>query len=267
MPFLRVDTAHLLPELRRSLVALVGDLDDEAWRRPTACPGWSVGDIAGHLLGVELGNVSRRRDGHRLDPAPGEDVGRWLAAFNDDWVRAARRLSPRVVAGMLDVAGAWFEQHVAQLDLDATGGSVWWVGPGPAPVWLDVAREYTERWVHQQQIRDATGRPGLRDARFAGPVIATFAHALPRSLAGTAAAEGTTVDLSFAGDGGGEWHARRVPDWWSLRAGPSVSPACRLTGTVDDAWRLYAGYPGVTLAATGDRALATAVGQGRAIIA
>jgi Mycothiol maleylpyruvate isomerase N-terminal domain len=91
--------------LGRSLVALVGDLDAGAWRLPTACR-WSVGDVAGHLLGVELANVSRRRDGHRVDPAPGEAPGAWLAAFNDDWVRAARRLSPRVVAGMLDLAGS-----------------------------------------------------------------------------------------------------------------------------------------------------------------
>jgi uncharacterized protein (TIGR03083 family) len=264
---LRVDTAHLLPVLRRSLVALVGDLDAGAWRLPTACPGWSVGDVAGHLLGVELANVSRRRDGHRVDPAPGEAPGAWLAAFNDDWVRAAGRLSPRVVAGMLDLAGSWFEQHVAGLDLDAIGGSVWWVGPEPAPVWLDVAREYTERWVHQQQIRDATDRPGLCDARYVGPVVATFVHALPRSLAGVDAAEGTTVDLSFTGEGGGEWHARRGSDRWSLQAGPSPSPACRLTGPVDDAWRLYADYPGVTLAATGDAALAAAASRGRAIIA
>jgi hypothetical protein len=190
-----------------------------------------------------------------------------LAAFNDGWVRAARRLSPRVVAGMLDLAGSWFEQHVAGLDLEAIGGSVWWVGPEPAPVWLDVAREYTERWVHQQQIRDATGVPGLRDARYVGPVVATFVHALPRSLAGAGATEGTTVDLSFTGEGGGEWHARRGPDEWLLQAGPSPSPACRLTGPVDAAWRLYAGYPGVTLAAAGDEALAAAASRGRAIIA
>ncbi|HEX3202686.1 MAG TPA: hypothetical protein VHW42_12245 [Actinomycetes bacterium] len=35
-----------------------------------------------------------------------------------------------------------------------------WVGPDPAPNWLDVAREYSERWTHQQQIRDAAEIPG-----------------------------------------------------------------------------------------------------------
>lgn len=267
MGFLRVDTTALLPEVRRSLVALLGDLDAGDWSRPTACPGWTVGDVAAHLAGVELANVSRRRDGHRLDPAPGEALGRWLAAANDDWVGACRRLSPPVVASLCDAGGAWFEDHVARLDLDAPGPPVTWVGPGEAPVWLDVAREYTERWVHQQQIRDATGRPGLDSARYTGPVIATFVHALPRSLAAAEAPEGATVELVVTGEGGGRWHvARTAAGGWDLRAGPSATPTCRLSGPVDTAWRLYAGYPGVALSATGDPSLAAAALNGRAII-
>jgi uncharacterized protein (TIGR03083 family) len=263
----RVDTVDLLPEVRAALVGLLRDLDDADRVRPTACPGWTVGDVAAHLLGVELANVSRRRDGHRVDPPPGADLPAWLDAFNEDWVRSARRLSPRVLADLLEWAGEWFETHVSGLDLDAPGPPVWWAGPGPAPVWLDVAREYTERWVHQQQIRDAVGRPGLDGARHAGPVVATFVHALPASLAGAGAPAGTTVELAVTGEGGGTWHARREQaGGWSLRPGPAAAPACRLTGPVADAWRLYAGYPGVALAATGDPGLAAAALRGRAII-
>ncbi len=270
MAFLRVDAAPLLPELRAGLVELLRGLGPPDWSRPTDCPGWTVADVAAHLLGVELANVSRRRDDHRIDPPPGADLPRWLDAFNESWVSAARRLSPRVLADLLDAAGAWFEAHVSGLDLDASGPPVWWAGPDPAPVWLDVAREYTERWVHQQQIRDATGRPGLDGPRHAGPVVATFVHALPRSLAAAPAAPGTTVDLVVTGPGGGTWHAARDPAaaglGWDLRPGPSPAPACRLTGPVGDAWRLYAGYPDVTLAAEGDPALAAAAFGGRAII-
>jgi hypothetical protein len=219
---------------------------------------------------VELGNVSRRRDDHRIDPPVGADLPAWLDAFNQSWVHAARLLSTRVLADLLDAAGAWFEAHVAGLDLDATGPPVWWAGPDPAPVWLDVAREYTERWVHQQQIRDASGRPGLDGPRHAGPVVATFVHALPRSLAAAPAAPGTTVDLVVTGEGGGIWHVARDPDaaglGWDLRPGPSPAPACRLTCAVGDAWRLYAGYPGVSVAAEGDPTLAAAGLGGRAII-
>jgi hypothetical protein len=36
--------------------------------------------------------------------------------------------------------------------------------------------------VHQQQLREAVGRPGLVDETFAGPVVETFARALPAAL-------------------------------------------------------------------------------------
>jgi hypothetical protein len=40
-------------------------------------------------------------------------------------------------------------------------------------MWLDIARDYTERWVHDQQIRDAVGRARLKDRR-KGPAVCGF---------------------------------------------------------------------------------------------
>jgi len=71
-------------------------------------------------------------------------------------------------------------------------------GAGPASVWLDVAREYTERWVHQQHIRDAAGVPGQVEAHYVGPVIATFMHALPAALAEARRPAGTAVSPTSA---------------------------------------------------------------------
>ena len=47
--------------------------------------------------------------------------------------------------------------------------SVAWAGESESENWFDVARDYTERWHHQQQIRDAVGRPGYAEPRFSGP--------------------------------------------------------------------------------------------------
>ena len=58
-PILVVD---LFPEILDALLSLLGGLSADAWQRPSACPGWSVKDVALHLLGVEVGNLSRRRD-------------------------------------------------------------------------------------------------------------------------------------------------------------------------------------------------------------
>jgi len=97
----------------------------------------------------------------------------------------ARSLLPGLRAeliGLLDLAARRFEEYVGTLDLDAVGGPVEWAtGSEPAPVWLDVAREYMERYVHQDQIRSATGRVRL-GALFTRPVLDTAAHALPRAL-------------------------------------------------------------------------------------
>jgi hypothetical protein len=68
------------------------------------------------------------------------------------------------------------------IDLDALGGPVRWAGPEAQPFWLDVARDYTEYWTHQQQICDASGRPGLTNEHYLGPVIDTFRRAVESSV-------------------------------------------------------------------------------------
>jgi hypothetical protein len=117
-------------------------------------------------------------------------------------VDAARRISPFLLSELVDLAGLRFEEHLATLDLDAIGGPVEWAtGADPAPLWLDVAREYMERYVHQYQIRQATGRPPL-GAVLTGPVLATAAHALPRALDRVTRPVGTVVTFTAEGEGG-----------------------------------------------------------------
>jgi hypothetical protein len=43
-----------------------------------------------------------------------------------------------------------------RLDPDAAGLAAAWAGETDSRNWFDVAREYTEKWHHQQQLRDAT---------------------------------------------------------------------------------------------------------------
>jgi uncharacterized protein (TIGR03083 family) len=238
-----IQTVGLFAELRRELLSLLEGLSDEDWLRPTAAKKWNVKDIATHMLYGDLGNLSRRRD--RYTPPGGKSIENWeeLVAFinelNESWVAAARRLSPRVLCDLLAHAGPQIEAYFASLDPLGLGTPVNWAGPEAAPVWLDVAREYTERWHHQQQIRDATGRPGLYEARLFAPVLDTFVRALPWAYREVAAEQGVCVEVRLSGGGGGEWVLRRMAAGWELLAGSSERAAARVEIRSEDAWKIF----------------------------
>ena len=113
-----------------------------------------------------------------------------------------------------------------------------WAGPEPAPVWLDTAREYTERWHHQQHIRDAVRRAGLTEPRYLQPVLATFVRALPFAFRGIEAPTGTAIRLVVAGAAGGSWTLRRKASEWSLRVDNGEPSAATVETDQDTAWRI-----------------------------
>ena len=235
-------TAHLFPEVRQQLLDLLQGLQPDEWERPTSATKWTVKDVVAHLLGGDLGNLSRRRDAY----APGcQTISSWqeLVAFinqlNESWVLAARRLSPQVLSELLAFTGPEMEQYFGSLDPQAVGTPVSWAGPQPAPMWLDIAREYTERWHHQQQIRDATGRPGLYQPHLFAPVLDTFVRALPHTFRDVAAATGACVQLSLLGPAGGDWIVLRGPAAWELRVGQSGSAGALVKIEAEDAWKIF----------------------------
>lgn len=267
MQLVRIDTRDLLAPLRAELITLLASLTPPEWDAATSCPGWSVHGVASHLLGVEIGNVSIRRDGWGLRPGPGESLDEWLDRFNQQWVAAARRISPALLTQLLDLAGRQFEETVAALDLDATGGPVdWATGPEPAPAWLDVAREYMERFVHQYQIRDACSRPQL-SGEFAAAVVHTAVHALPRALAGISRPAGTVVSFTVDGEHGSAWHLMAAPDGWQLGRLAPAGAACEIRTTVDAAIRTFVRDPAAPpFTWRGDRELARAVSGAKAVL-
>ena len=112
-------------------------------------------------------------------------------------------------------------------------------GPEPAPVWLDLAREYTERWHHQQHIRDAVGRPGLKQAHYLRPALDAFVRALPYTFRETWADPGSSVTLTLTGPGGGQWSIRKEAIGWQLYTGAPEQSTAEVILTGDDAWRLF----------------------------
>lgn len=179
-----------LPE-RARLLELLSGLDAEQWARPTECPAYSVQGIATHILGDDLSLLSRQRDGAvqglvlMAASMPGADFRSLLDAFNDQWVEAARFLSPALLVDLLDVVGQWTHRYYTEVDPEAPGEPVPLFGVefgATSPFWHAIAREYIERWAHHSQIRRALGLGSLADA----PFLET-GHAIVVTAAGVAA--------------------------------------------------------------------------------
>jgi uncharacterized protein (TIGR03083 family) len=234
--------SHLFPELLDSLLALLSGLTTEEWERPTVCEGWSVKDVALHLLGVEVGILSRKRDRFSPSAGPIRDLDELVALINDlnaTWIRATRRTSPRLLSDLLEFTGRQVCDYFASLDPYALGGPVSWAGSDPAPVWLDLAREYTERWHHQQHIRDAVGKPGLKEPKFLAPSLQAFVRALPQTFRHVGAADGTLVAFTVTGRAGGQWFLLKEQDRWGLHVDVPGKPDAQVVMDEDTAWRLF----------------------------
>lgn len=234
--------AELFPEVLDSLIELLSGLSDEDWRKPTSCSRWSVKDVASHLLGGEIGILSRKRDEYLYSGSPiksWEELVALINTLNDEWVKATRRLSPRLLCDLLKLAGSQTCEYFTSLDPFAMGDPVDWAGAGPAPVWLDLAREYTERWHHQQQIRDAVGKPGFKEPRFFAPVLDAFVRALPRTYENIEAKDATLVTLTISGDSGGRWSLLRESEAWTLYVDAREAADAEVVIDQETAWRLF----------------------------
>jgi uncharacterized protein (TIGR03083 family) len=234
-----IDVRPLFAPQQAAFTGLLRGLTPAQWAQPTVCPDWDVKDVAAHVLGDHIGRLSRHRDGYASPrPRNGETLSAFLDRFNGEWVDAARRISPRQLIDQLQATGDQVAEFWQAVDPDALGEAVSWAGPGPAPVWLDAARDFSEYWTHHQQICDAIGQPGLMSPGYAGPVIDTFMRALPHTLRDVTAPEGTSLQMTVTGPGAGEWACTRSPDRWSLHRQPHPEPAARVELDTDTAWRL-----------------------------
>lgn len=273
-----VDVTALLPRLHDELLTLLRGLTEADWYRPTSAGAWRVRDVVAHLLDGDVRKLSLLRDGGALPPPdpPTESyrqLTRYLNRLNDEWIRAAARISPRLLVDFLAITGPQVTAYLVSRDPAAPAQhAVAWAGEEVSPNWFDAGREYTERWHHQQQIREAVGRPLLVSPEWLRPVLEISMRALPHAYRSVAAATGRTISVIATGAGGGAWSL--VPDGdegWRLYEGEAGEAACRIQLPVDSVWRLL--YNGLerrqaaaAMAVTGDAGLATPLLQARAVM-
>ena len=147
--------------------------------------------------------------------------------------RAARRLSPQVLIDLLDLTEPALSDYFRTLDPHAPARfGVAWAGEETSPNWFDIGREYTERWLHQQQIREAVGATPLTSRKWLHPTLDIFIRALPFTYREVEARRsGRSVRIEIQGEAGGTWTLKRTPEGWRLFTGGEASPATRVTLT------------------------------------
>ena len=267
------DYAGLFAVERDRLTELLASLRAPDWERPSPCPGWTVLGLCCHLVGDDLGLLARNRDGFPGTPAPAgseAEFAAWLDELQAEWVRAARRLSPRLVTDLLRWAGPQISTMFADEDVRARTASVSWAGPDLVPAWLGQARELSEYWIHRQQILQALGRPSDLRADLAGPVLDALRWAYPYRLARAPAQPGDTVSISVTGPLARTWHLVAAEIGWQFGDQPGPRLAGSLAMNAEQAWRLLtnnmpaAGQAALTL--SGDDAITAILLRTRAII-
>ena len=155
-----IDTIRpLLLEQLAALDELFSNLNDDEWDTSTSLPGWTVKDIAAHLIGTEsmLAGIDAPRveqDVHAF-----AHVRNDIAAFNELWVESLRPVPGadvlsryrQIVARRTDELGA-----MTQEDFEKQSNTP----VGPAPYGRFMRIRVFDCWLHELDICDALGRTG-----------------------------------------------------------------------------------------------------------
>lgn len=145
----------LLAELDRFEV-LIRTLTTEEWDAPSRCSGWTVGDVARHVVGSMADVAAGRLDGlgtpEVTEREVAERAGRSPAELADECAEVRK-----ATAGLLPLFddAAW--------SAPAPGGYDGSLADGVEALWYDT-------WLHADDIRAALGRPSEPGDSLAGGV-------------------------------------------------------------------------------------------------
>jgi uncharacterized protein (TIGR03083 family) len=159
----------------RDFLAFVAELPDSEWSRPTDLPGWTVQDVISHVAGVEADLLGRPSHPHVPDYGTLPHAQDPFAQYVEVAVDVRRSWSPEQVrADLLEV----LDDRIVLL----AAGEVETQGPA-ASFFGSVDRMLVMRpfdvWVHEQDLRRATGRPGNLDGAGARVTARSIRSMLP----------------------------------------------------------------------------------------
>ena len=148
---------NLLDTEAQDLLAFLRTLSDDAWSVPSACEGWTVADVIGHLTSVDLSNrLVRGLDGDHSPPdgsPPPEshDEDAFARSIYQRAVDASQRLGDGILADFTDRINETVTLFREVQD-DQWDNLVYWP-PGPLPVRTLLTQRIAELTMHGWDIR------------------------------------------------------------------------------------------------------------------
>jgi uncharacterized protein (TIGR03083 family) len=219
----REDAIAALDAAYDGIVGVAEDLAPDEWALPTACPGWTVQDNVSHVIGIESLLLGRPTPDVSLPdelPHVRNDLGR----ANEVWVEARRSASPDEVFDELRSVLAERRAAVAGMDQAAFDAEAM-TPAGPDTYGRFMRVRVMDIWFHEQDIREAVGRPGHVEG--VAPATALTEATLPLGFVvgkRAAAPAGSTVRFELTGP-----MARRV----DIEVGDRARIVDSLTGDPD----------------------------------
>jgi uncharacterized protein (TIGR03083 family) len=195
------------------VIALFAQLTPEQWTLPTACPGWDVRAMAGHMLGMaqmvatipELARqqvASQRRakkeDVAVIDALTALQVDKNAALSNNEVVKAMRDIAPKAVRGRRRMPG--FVLNGRMSDAQRVGDTDEWWTMGYL---IDVILT-RDPFMHRLDIYQATGIEPHATPDHEGVIV----DDVVREWAGR---HGQPFRLELSGPAGGTWGQGDAP--------------------------------------------------------
>jgi uncharacterized protein (TIGR03083 family) len=242
-PLQPIFTAHLFPALEARLIELLRSLAPDDWEKQTLAPKWKVKDVAAHLLDTQIRKLAAARHGYKSENSKKLSPDQLVALINHlnaEGVRAYSRLSPDELISWMESASRDSAKYHRLIDPFAQAMfPVSWAGEEESANWFDTAREFTERWHHQQQIRIAVEKPGIMTREFYYPVLDCFVRALPYAYRTVPGKPGTLAQFNIAGECGGSWYLFRDSDSWRLISSAIGEKISETNIPQEIAWRIF----------------------------
>ncbi|MFM9499648.1 maleylpyruvate isomerase family mycothiol-dependent enzyme [Streptomyces galilaeus] len=169
------------------------------WQLPSPCPGWSVHDLASHIIGAEAaaaweGSQTASTRSALIALAQPE-----CPDSNDAWVRMLRTERPREVLRRLRTVIPIRETQLRSLTGEQLARQVPTpAGPRSYARYLQI--RVFDCWMHEQDMRDALGRPGHDDGAPAELAVDEITETIGYLVAKRAQVpDGTTVVFDLQG--------------------------------------------------------------------